>query len=375
VQGPFPPLYRDVPATTLTRRWEELARIAMRQRFALGEGVVGEVAAVGKPMRIRDVREAGILVGSVCDPVRRHPMLLVPLVLRNEVLGVMAVLNRQNADEFSEDDQFLLSTLAEQAAFYIDNARMVGALAAQERVRRELQIARDIQQLLLPDGAPEVPGFDLCALSRPALEMGGDYHDFFWVAEGYLGIVVADVSGKGVPAALTMAMLRTVMRTHAVDNPSVSDTLTRANVSLCGDLRLDTFITLFYGILDVKRRTLSWARAGHEPTLILHGGEVEAHTPAGAALGVLAPGDFDQDLEVEETAFGPGDAVMIYSDGITEAMNAEGDEFGKERFLQTVRGTAGMSSALQVQRVEESVRAFVGDAPQQDDITLVVLTG
>ena len=113
-------------------------------------------------------------------------MLLMPLVLRSEVLGVMAVLNRQNADEFSEDDQFLLATLAEQAAFYIDNARMVAVLAQQERVRRELQIAREIQRMLLPAGAPEGPGFDLDALNRPALEMGGDYYDFFWVPRNWV---------------------------------------------------------------------------------------------------------------------------------------------------------------------------------------------
>lgn len=375
VEGPFPPLYRDVPAANLMRRWEELARLALRQRFAVGEGVVGEVAASRAPVRIRDASEAGILVGSVVDPVRRHPMLLVPLVLRDEVLGVMAVLNRQNADEFSLDDQFLLTTLAEQAAFYIDNARMVAALAAQERVHRELQIARDIQQMLLPAESPDVPGFDLGALNRPALEMGGDYYDFFWVSEGQLGIVVADVSGKGVPAALTMAMLRTVMRTHAVANRSVHDALVRANVTLCGDLRLDTFITMFYGILDVKRRTLSWVRAGHEPTLVLHADRVEAHTPSGAAVGVLSPTDFGQDLQVEEIALGPGDAVLIYTDGITEAMNAADEEFGIGRFLETVRGTTGLTSAQQIQRIQESVDAFVGDAPQQDDITLVVLTG
>jgi len=375
VEGPFPPLYRDVPASNLMRRWEELTRIALRQRFAFGQGVVGEVAAKQTPLRIRDAAEAGILVGSVVDPVRRHPMLLTPLVLRGEVLGVMAVLNRQNADEFSEDDQFLLATLAEQAAFYIDNARMVAVLAQQERVRRELQIAREIQRTLLPADAPKVPGFDLDALSRPALEMGGDYYDFFWVAEGHLGIVVADVSGKGVPAALTMAMLRTVMRTYAFGNRSVHDTLMRANATLCGDLRLDTFITLFYGILDVKRRTLSWARAGHEPTLLLRDNRIEVLTPSGAAVGVLSPAEFGHSLQVEETVIGPGDAILIYTDGITEAMNHHSEEFGLGRFVETVRGTAGLSSAQQIQRIEESVSAFAGDAPQQDDITLVVLTG
>lgn len=373
-QGPFPPLYRDVPVANLMRRWEELTRIAMRQRFDVGEGVVGQVAATGQPVRLPDAQAAGVLVGSVCDPVRRHAMLLVPLTLRGEAIGVMAVLNKRNADEFSVEDQFLLGTLAEQAGFYIDNARMVAALAAQERVQRELQIARDIQRMLLPAEPPALPGFDLSAFSQPALEMGGDYYDFFWVTEGQLGIVVADVSGKGVPAALTMAMLRTVMRTHALGNGSVRETLERTNLSLSGDLRRGSFITISYGVLDVQQRTLTWARAGHEPTLLVRGGQVETHTPSGAAVGVLPHAGFAADLEVETLSLQPGDSVVIYTDGITEAMNSAGEEFGMDRLLQALRGHARASSADRIESIQRSVNAFVGDTPQQDDITLVVLT-
>jgi hypothetical protein len=127
----------------LKHRWKELTAIALQQRFAPGEGVVGDVAATGKALRVPDAQAAGILHPTVCDPVRRHAMLLVPLTLRDEVVGVMVVLNKRSMDEFSEEDQFLLAALSEQAVFFIDNARMVAALATQERVRRELQIARD----------------------------------------------------------------------------------------------------------------------------------------------------------------------------------------------------------------------------------------
>lgn len=374
MEGYFPPLYREVPATDLRRHWEDLTHLAMQQLFALGEGVVGEVAASARPRRIPDARAAGILAASVCDPVRRHPMLLVPLLLRHEVLGVLAVLNKQTADEFSDDDQFLLSALAEQAAFLIDNARMVAALATQERVQRELQIARDIQHLLLPTDSPDVPGFDIRALGRPALEMGGDYYDFFWAADGFLGIVVADVSGKGVPAALTMAMLRTVMRTQAAGNASVRDVLARANAALSADLRMDTFITLFYGILDVRRRVLSWARAGHEPTILLRGGQAETRAPAGSAIGVLSPDEFADYLAVESLPLAPGDAVVVYSDGITEAMDVTGEEFGLERFLAALCAGERLTSAERICRVEDAVNAWSEGAAQQDDITLVVLT-
>ena len=218
-----------------------------------------------------------------------------------------------------------------------------------------------------------MPGFDLNALGRAALEMGGDYYDFFWVSPGQLGLVVADVSGKGVPAALTMAMLRTVMRTHAIADPSAHNVLVRTNAAIVADLPPGTFITVLYGILDIERRVFTWVRAGHEPVLLVRAGHVESHAPGGAAIGVLAPEEFGQALEVQEVALASGDAVVLYTDGITEAMNRDGDEFGPERFLAAV-DSAGFSSAERIRHVDESVSAFVGDAPQQDDITLVVLT-
>ncbi|MBI3944532.1 MAG: SpoIIE family protein phosphatase [Armatimonadetes bacterium] len=373
-QGPFPPLYRNVPITDLRHRSEELAEIAGQQRFALGEGVVGQVAATGKPVRITDARQSGILVGEVGDPVRRQSMLLMPIVFRAEVMGVVAVLNKRSADAFSEEDQFLLGTLAEQAAFYIHNARMVAALAAQERVRRELQIARDIQRLLLPADAPEVPGFDLHALGRPALEMGGDYYDFFPVTEGHLGIVIGDVSGKGMPAALTMAMLRTVIRTHAQGDTSPSRVLVRVNATLSADLPRDAFVSVLYGVLDIRERAFVWARAGHEPAILLRDSGAEPLTPGGAAIGVLGGDEFAQSLESHEVRLRPGDALILYTDGITEAMDASGEEFGMERFLQALQSGAATSAQARARRIEEAVMAFAGQAPQQDDITLVVLS-
>lgn len=371
--GYFPALSREQSFADVPQNKEEMTPTGLPQQVALGEGVVGQVAATGQAQRIPDAREAGILRGEGTQPGLRQPVLLVPIVFRGEAMGVVVMLNKPEGEEFSEEDQFLLSALAEQAAFTIHNARMVATLAAQERVMQELQIARDIQRLLLPADAPEVPGFDVHALWRPALEMGGDYYDFFWVAEGHLGIVVADVSGKGVPSALTMAMLRSVIRTHALGDLSPGRVIVRVNTTVSKDLPRDTFISILYGILDVRARLFRWVRAGHEPALLLRGDHSEALAPSGTAIGVLHGNGFAHSLETHEVPLSPGDTLVLYTDGISEAVNAEGEEFGMDRFLRALQEGDGDSAQGRARRVEAALSTFVGDAPQRDDFTLVVL--
>ena len=332
----FPPMHIDTPAAQSDRRTEDLEEEMKHQAFALGEGVVGEVAQNGKPRIIDDVRSAGIMLGTTTDFMRNRSMLLVPLRLRDEPLGVMAVLNKQRGS-FGQDDQFLLQALADQGALSISNAMLTLEIGKQERLRRELQIARDIQKMLLPEKCPIVPGFELAARGSSAYEVGGDYYDFFWVDDDRLGIVVADVSGKGVPAALTVAMMRSVFRTQARGNRDVRDVLSQVNRFMVQDLRRSDFITCVYGILDIPQRKFSWARAGHEPLIIAHeSAATDVISPDGFALGVIDSPEFDDLLQVETTQLKSGDRLLIFSDGLTEAMNADGEEFGMERILDVM---------------------------------------
>lgn len=392
----FPPLYVDAPYSLSDRRTEELEDEMRAQRFALGEGVIGEVAKSGRGQLISDVRAAGIMLGTTTEYMRNRSMLVVPLRVREETLGVMAVLNKQRGS-FAPDDQNLLQALADQASLSINNAMLTVEVAKQERLRRDLQIARDIQQRLLPDHCPTVPGFEIAARGTSALEVGGDYYDFFWVDDDHLGIVVADVSGKGVYAALVVAMIRSAFRTQAPGNPDVRDVLARVNAFISEDLRRDMFVTCVYGILEISTRRFSWARAGHEPILVAHPeNNIDVLMPDGFALGLIGSPDFSEMLEVKTIELHSGDRLLMFTDGLTEAMNSQGEEFGMDRILQSfcdntsANGTANGVPPLgplgevgcdpepsdepeEMRHLEEMVLNHVGDAPQSDDLTIVYL--
>lgn len=410
----FPPMYVDSPITNSHSRTDDLEDEMKHQSFALNEGVIGEVAASGRAQIIDDVSREGIMLGSTTDYMRNRSMLVVPLRIRDEPLGVMAVLNKTRGS-FNNEDRSLLQALADQGALFINNVILTGEVAQQERLHRDLQIARDIQQRLLPDKCPVIPGFEIGARGTAATEVGGDYYDFFWVDETHLGIVVADVSGKGVHAALIAAMIRSAFRTQARGNPDVRSVLTGVNEFISQDLRSDMFITCVYGILDVTNRSFSWARAGHEPIIVAHSDhETDVLSPQGFALGVIGSPDFGDALEVTTIDLAVGDRLLMFTDGLTEAMNADGEEFGMERVLDimdhpatngaaangsiakvlTVKSTPASRKPLGPRKMsdipsgapvivvpepedlltmERAVADHVGKAPQSDDLTIVYL--
>ena len=392
----FPPLYVECEVGTSTRRTEELEAQMRHQDFALGEGIIGEVAQTGQGRLIEDVRAAQIMLGTTTEFMRNRSMLVVPLRVRDELLGVLAVLNKQRGS-FGPDDQSLLQALADQASLSVNNAMLTVEVAQQERIRRDLQIARDIQQQLLPDSCPNVPGFEIAARGTSATEVGGDYYDFFWVDDDHLGILVADVSGKGVPAALVVAMIRSAFRAQAPGNTDVRDVLARVNSFITGDLRSNMFVTCVYGILEVSSKRFSWARAGHEPLLVAHPEKnIDILSPDGFALGIIGAPEFSELLEVETIELHSGDRVLLFTDGLTEAMNSEGEEFGMDRILESLNlddsielgGTGQYGEPFvdgvncdprphaepeSMRHLEDAVQLHVGTAPQSDDLTIVFL--
>lgn len=387
----FPPMYVESRIKQSERRTEELEEEMRAQSFTLGEGIIGQVAKSGRGVLIEDVRAEGIMIGSTTEYMRNRSMLVVPLRVRDETLGVMAVLNKQRSS-FGTDDQSLLQALADQASLSVNNAMLTVEVAEQERLRRDLQIARDIQQRLLPEHCPTIPGFEIAARGTSALEVGGDYYDFFWVDEDHLGIVVADVSGKGVYAALVVAMIRSAFRTQAMGNHDVRDVLSRVNAFIEADLRRDMFVTCVYGILEISTKKFSWARAGHEPLVVTHNDAahtVDILSPDGFALGVIGSPDFSDLLEVNTIELHSGDRLLMFTDGLTEAMNSQGEEFGMDRILscladQTpifqnghnlphVAGGPTDHEPDEMLHLDEAVSLHVGDAPQSDDLTIVYL--
>ena len=242
--------------------------------------------------------------------------------------------------------------------------------AEKERLQKELEIARGIQLRLLPQHPPYIEGMDLVANNIPAQEIGGDFYDYIPISRGSWGLVIADVSGKGMPAAIFMGLSRTIVRASATDNLSAAAAIKQANELICRDSTSGMFVTLFYAILDVKERKLRYVNAGHNPPLLIrNGGEVESLRTRGIALGVT----HYIDLQEAERILRPGDTIVFYTDGVTEAINVEEEAFGERRLIEIVRENSNLPARGIIGKVEEAVVAFAGKEPQFDDITLLVL--
>jgi serine phosphatase RsbU (regulator of sigma subunit) len=259
--------------------------------------------------------------------------------------------------------------MAQDLQSYIEDLRRT--TAEKERVEKELEIGRGIQQSFLPEKPPKVEGFEIAALNLPALEVGGDFYDFIPVSQDKWGLVIADVSGKGVPAALFMALSRTLIRANAVDNPTVSYAIVKANKMIAEQERANMFVTLFYGVLDVKKKSITYVNAGHNPPIVLSkkGGDIVMLAAKGIALGVMS----DIVLEEKEVSLREGDIAILFTDGVTEAINGKQEQFGQERLAKLIVESHTLSAEKIVKRIEREVSAFSEGQPQFDDLTLMAV--
>lgn len=253
---------------------------------------------------------------------------------------------------------------------------LAGSMQAErERLVAEFGVARLAQRRMLPDSPPRIPGYELTAVCRPAREVGGDLYDFLRLPDERIGIVVADVSGKGVPAALYMTLTKGLLASVSENQTDPHRILAEVNRHLYEVCRRKVFVTLILGVLDPATRTLHLARAGHNPTVWrqVRADDVKGLRAGGLGLGLNKGKIFDRTLKIETINLEAGDAVLFYSDGITEAMNSAREEYGDERLMQIVRQTDGMSAAATEEVILSDVYEFLGDESPQDDITLVVL--
>jgi serine phosphatase RsbU (regulator of sigma subunit) len=250
-----------------------------------------------------------------------------------------------------------------------------GFRAEREKLRAEFSVARRAQQDMLPRTPPSVPGYTIAASCTPSLDVGGDLYDFLKLPDGRVGIGVADVSGKGVPAALYMTLTKGLLAAIAKDNSDLASVVGEVNRHLHGVTRKKVFVTMVLGFLDSEKRHLQCARAGHNPLVWRQAGRDETTlvSPGGIGLGITAGRVFGTQLKVEEMELAAGDAVVFYSDGITEAMNSELELFGEQRLMDAVRKTDSLDAAAARDSILSDVREFLGGVHPQDDMTLVVL--
>jgi sigma-B regulation protein RsbU (phosphoserine phosphatase) len=334
-------------------------------------GVWKDKAAVFLPTaeqgsRLATLRETSERIGSA---------MVAPLLYAGENLGVLALANGPAGSAFTETDFEVFQAISEQSAFALYNAIVYSEVNEKKRLDHDLELARDIQRILLPSTSPEIPGFEISGINIPARQVSGDYFDYIKVDDQHFGIVIADVSGKGVPASLIMAMCRSVLRSQAPSNPSPADVLRKVNRQLFPDMKEDMFISMAYIILDHPANQVSLARAGHDAPLLYtsRDRQVTKINPPGMALGVDSGSVFDRLTRNYTVNLDRNDCLILYTDGVTEALDQNGQEFGMERTIQAVQSAAPDGSPAIVKRLTDDLRNFSGNQPQNDDITLIVI--
>ncbi|MDD5067734.1 MAG: PP2C family protein-serine/threonine phosphatase, partial [bacterium] len=248
-------------------------------------------------------------------------------------------------------------------------------LVEKERMEKEIQIARNIQEALLPKGIPQIKGFSFGALYRSAKEVSGDYYDFIRVDPENLGVIVADVSGKGVPAAVIMAITRSIIRSYAPGHLSPYQVFTTVNYLISKNIYKGMFVTAFYGILNIKNNNLKFVKAGHNYLIVYRSEKniCEIVKSKGMSLGMPNPDKFNQTLEEINISLNKGDVMVQYSDGISEAKNEDGELYTNQRLYDNIRQFARLDAQGLVNKINESVSLWVGTAEQSDDISIVAV--
>jgi sigma-B regulation protein RsbU (phosphoserine phosphatase) len=343
-------------------------------QFQISRGVVERVAREGQPVLTSNAQldDRFSMRHSVVDLGLRS-ILCVPLKVQDQVTGVVYVDNRLRAGIFTQDDLDLLSAIASSAAIAVENARLYQLAVEKGRLERELQLAHELQASLLPQETPEVSGWEFAARWLPARQVSGDYYDFVPGDGGKLGLVIADVSDKGTPAALFMALTRSVVRACAGHAPSVADAVVHANRLICADSNEGMFVTLFFGLLDAAAGDLTYVNAGHNPPLLCRASDTEAGSPVelrptGVALGLSESFPFEQ----RTVHLDPGDLLVLYTDGVPDATGAGPERFGMHRLRRVIQEHRQASAAGFLEALEDAISEFTGSAPQFDDIAIVI---
>lgn len=379
VSGIFPPLYDgdSVKTEHLLAKSQHLETRVKERPVAEGEGLIGSAAAVGSGIIIADAEIDARVPNYTDDFLRIRTLLIVPMRFGNQVLGVLALINRTDQTPFTPGDLNLLQAMADQACVPIHYAGLRAALERKKQLDRDIHAAQQIQASLLPQKIPHPPGVQLGAFNLPAYDIGGDYYDFIHIDEDHLGIVVADVSGKGIGGAMMMAVCQGILRTRAQQEQSPASMLSELNRVLSENLAEDMFITMLYMVFNTRTRELKFARAGHERPLICHGEgahrEPRPLDAPGIAIGLADPDVFDTVIQDVTIQLESNDVFIVYTDGITEALNEAGDEWGFENLARLIKNAPPSAPEPLLNTIRNELNRYIGAQQQYDDMTLLVL--
>ncbi|MGE5262992.1 MAG: SpoIIE family protein phosphatase [Acidobacteriota bacterium] len=321
------------------------------------------------PLIVQDPLANDLIRPEIRDMFGIRAMLLAPLTTRGELVGAMMVDQGTRAREFTQHEIDVAMGIANQAAVAIESTRLATEAEGKKRFEYELGLARQIQESFLPEACPVLPDYDICSRWQTAREVGGDFYDFIPLTGGRWGIVVADVSDKGMAAALFMVLARTIIRTMVIGKATPHEAIDRSNDVILTDAHSEMFVTVFLAELDPASGTVTYVNAGHNPPLLYcwATGQVSTLKEHGIALGVIP----NISIEEHQATLAEGDLLLMYTDGITEAMNAEDEEFGAERLADIVAANGHRGAEIVVEEIVRAVKEFTGGGPNSDDLTIV----
>ena len=380
VEGLFPPHrpLREASGGRIGTRAKFIEEVLKSEEFPVGEGVVGRVARTRRGELLADAAADPRMVRHEDPALAVRSVIVVPLGFRERFFGVLAVANPAGDAPFTPADLALLQSLAEQAALALHNAEFLHLQLEKGQLDLELSLASGIQQMLLPREMPRLPGLDIDARYKPAQRVGGDLFDFVPLPDGRLGVIVADVSGKGIPASLLMAICRTHIRQIATRHTSPAQALIELNRALGAEMHPGLFITMIYAVIDGTAQRVTLARAGHELPLFVRresGGivRIDFVRSEGIGLGMVPDAVFAAAMEERTERLEEGDVLVVYTDGVTEAPNEAGKEFSGARLADVVRAHRAQSAATINDRIVAAVEGFSGEGLPRDDFTLVTV--
>lgn len=337
--------------------------------FGLSQNLLGWMQLHKSPLNIDDPKNDDRFRGVQWGEYLRS-VACVPMLVKSKLTGILSVYNKKKEPHFNDDDLRLLSIIAIQSAQIVDNVRLYEEERELLKFREEVRLAREIQINLLPKSNPDITGYDIAGISIPALSVGGDYYDFIPLEDNTMAIGLGDISGKGMPAALLMSNLYTAVRGQSLTYTKPRECINQINGLLYRCTDTNKYATLFYGVLNHVNNEFLYTNAGHNPPMFFTDkNEPVLLKSGGPVVGFIDGIEFNDDIVL----FEPGNLCVIYSDGITEAMDKSENEFGEDKLKALVKKNRNLSSAELIEKILKAVDEHSKNVPQSDDITIVVI--
>jgi sigma-B regulation protein RsbU (phosphoserine phosphatase) len=358
---------QDKPFHTMIRKQDSLSNILP---YRMDAQLTGWMLKNRNPLIVNDLTTDSRFKFMVDKNFPISSLLSVPMMVKGKMIGLLTVFNKKSEAGFTTGDQRLLGIIAAQSAHVIENARLYHEEQSLIRLQEEMRLAYEIQVDLLPKEQPVLPGYQIAGKSIPSKEVGGDYFDFIPSGDNRLAFCLGDISGKGIPAALLMANLQATLRGQTLLGNNSKSCVSFANEMLYQNSAPNKFATLFYGIIDSSKNELSYCNGGHNnPFFFSHDNKLTTLDKGGLIVGIMPSVIYEEDT----IPFNSGDLLVIFSDGITEAMNNTEEEFGEQRLIDVILQNKNEPAKDLIEIIIKKVQEFSGIQSQMDDITLVII--